>query len=130
MAKLSAHGHEVARLVTLRTQEPSEHDIKLYGADAFPEGKRYEYHYSFRSDGHILRRMVGLDVHPHETERRYRSNDFGWKLWRKLREPKRATNARLRNMAASMANAAREGGRAAPLQRASTSRLLKLTASV
>lgn len=60
MAKLSAHGDEIARLVT-------EHEI--------PDA-HYERHLSFRSDGHILKRTVVV----HEGRR----TDSGWKLWKRL----------------------------------------------
>lgn len=63
MAKLSAHGHEVARVVIERN---------------LPD-HRHETHYSFRSDGHVLRRIVGLDIHAPGSR-----TDYGWKLWKRL----------------------------------------------
>lgn len=75
MAKLSAHGTEVARLVVERT---------------LPD-HRHETHYSFRSDGHVLRRIVGLDIHAPGSR-----TDHGWKLWKRMPSP---DPARLRAMA-------------------------------
>lgn len=69
MAKLSAHGTEVARLDVTRTMPEIE----------------YRVIYSFRSDGHIMRRLaIGSD---------------GWKLYKRLKDPKRDTAARMRNLA-------------------------------
>lgn len=71
MAKLSAHGDEVARLDVTRTVPDIE----------------YRIIYSFRSDGHILRRMCSTDVVGFDT---------GWKLYKKLkRDPQRDTIARM-----------------------------------
>jgi hypothetical protein len=91
MAKLSAHGTEVARLVT--------------------ESDDYITHYSFRSDGHILRRIVGKNVHPDRpVGDPSRTHDWGWKLYKKLQEPKRDTAARMTRLAhASAANAEKKG---------------------
>lgn len=91
MAKLVAHGYEVARL-TVEVTEPAP---AIY-ADLYDiTEQRYRYVYSFRSDGHILKKVIGHDVHPRETESKYRRHDFGWKLWRALREPKRDTHNRV-----------------------------------
>lgn len=80
MAKLSAHGYEVARIVLDFTRPASDFDREHYGLTVC----RYSDHLSFRSDGHILKRTVGHDVHPRESEPKYRRHDWGWKLWRKL----------------------------------------------
>lgn len=109
MAKLSAHGTEVARLVVSETRERDDFSIGLYGEAERVE--RFEHHFSFRSDGHILARMVGLDVHPGETSPSRRRHDFGWKLWKRLQDPKRDTRARQTKLAHSMAVSAEAKGK-------------------
>lgn len=60
MAKLSAHGHEVARLSLTVTR---------------PEGWTGDV-YSFRSDGYILvNHKVSLSSGPHS---------YGWKIWKRF----------------------------------------------
>ncbi len=67
MAKLSAHGTEVARLKKVQVIA----------------GTRYHVTLSFRSDGHIMRNLEARDIHdttyggsPHHV--------YGWKLYKKL----------------------------------------------
>lgn len=103
MAKLSAHGYEVARLSINRNVDNHDGDG--------PDWQRYTYHYSFRSDGQIMQRIVGHDVHPDRAEGDGRRHDWGWKLWKKLQDPKRDTVARQKALAASMAAAAADRGR-------------------
>lgn len=67
MAKLSAHGTEVARLDITRTVPDREYRIV----------------YSFRSDGHVLRKL----------------GDDGWKLWKRLSDPERDTISRMLDQA-------------------------------
>jgi hypothetical protein len=74
MAKLSAHGDEVARLDITRTVPDAEYRIV----------------YSFRSDGHVMRRMCSTDR---------AGFDGGWKLYKKLKDPKRDTVRRMRRVA-------------------------------
>lgn len=83
MAKLSAHGYEVAR-------------VKF--ADDLGTDTQYEVTLSFRSDGQIMRKLKALNIHnsayggsPH--------HDYGWKLWKKLKDPKRDTVGRQKNLA-------------------------------
>lgn len=82
MAKLSAHGYEVCRISLDYTRPASDFDREHYGLTEC----RYTEHLSFRSDGHILQRIVGHDVHPRDTEPRYRRHDWGWKLWKVLND--------------------------------------------
>jgi hypothetical protein len=84
MAKLSAHGYEVARVVYRDEVPTTEFDRSLYGEDHTVS--RYEYHVSFRSDGHIMQRIVGLDTHPGEANPSLRRHDWGWKLWKKVQK--------------------------------------------
>lgn len=66
MAKLSAHGYEVARMETSES----------YGTDT-----EYRTIYSFRSDGYVLRRLVALNIHANGSPH----HDYGWKLYRRLK---------------------------------------------
>lgn len=110
MAKLSAHGYEVARVVTSQVHPDRTYDIDT---ESWVETTaRYEYHYSFRSDGHILRRMVGLDTHRNYPEgSRYRKQDFGWKLYKRLAEPSRETVRRQKGQAHKLSRMAESEGR-------------------
>lgn len=76
MAKLSAHGYEVARFETLES----------LGTET-----EYRVVYSFRSDGYVLRRLVALNIHavgsPH--------HDYGWKLYRRLKNRGAGVAARM-----------------------------------
>lgn len=109
MAKLSAHGTEVARLSYQIAFENDDDDFarRTYGLTE----SRYIYHLSFRSDGHILRRIVGLDTHPDRDESDPgRRNDWGWKLYRRMREKR--DRAAITAYARRYATAIEEDGRA------------------
>lgn len=87
MAVLSKHGSEVARVVYRATfpTRPEDYDRRVHGLTEV----RYDYHVSFRSDGHVLRRAVCLDCHLNEPEGSPRRKaDFGWKLWLKNKRKK------------------------------------------
>lgn len=81
MAALKHHGTEVARLAFIDT----------LGTDT-----SYEVYLSYRSDGHIMRRLVALNIHPTRPGDRPAdaNHDYGWKLYKRLSDPKRDTVAR------------------------------------
>lgn len=79
MARLSAHGIEIARIGTVRP----------IGEDGI---ERSETSYSYRSDGYILKRIVII----YEDGKR---RDLGWKLRSKLKDAKRDTDARMLDIA-------------------------------
>lgn len=107
MAKLSAHGYEVARI---------KYRDKL-GTDT-----DYEITLSFRSDGHIMRNLKALNIHactspfhgeawhdcpaPHHV--------YGWKLWKRLPRTGDPSQhdivTRQRDLAAKAIEQAREAG--------------------
>lgn len=73
MAKLSAHGYEVARLTKSLTLD---HGGGLGTTE-------YRVVLSFRSDGHIMRNLTALGIH----DTRYGGSPdhtYGWKLYKKL----------------------------------------------
>ena len=89
MAKLSAHGYEVARLTKSWTLTHEDGDTTDYIVTL-----------SFRSDGQVMRKLKALNIHsthygasPH--------HDYGWKLYKALPDPKRDTIARLLKIANS-----------------------------
>jgi hypothetical protein len=68
MAKLSAHGYELARLTKSARIGDTDYKVVL----------------SFRSDGHILRNLTALGIH----DTRYGGSPdhtYGWKLYKKLK---------------------------------------------
>lgn len=65
MAKLSAHGHEITRIIAVA-------------------GNRYRYTYAFMSDGHILRKAQFID------NGRWSNETF--KLWKRMKD-RNATSA-------------------------------------
>jgi len=74
MAKLSAHGHEVARIELRKDLDPDQ-----YMSD------KEEVVYSFRSDRHILiKRKVHLKPGLGDPEGRW--HDWGWKRWKVVNE--------------------------------------------
>jgi len=81
MAKLSAHGYEVARLTKSARVGDTDYKVVL----------------SFRSDGHIMRNLTALNIHPtgnpHHT--------YGWKLYKRVKGdvPKAERADMLRNIA-------------------------------
>lgn len=80
MAALKHHGTEVSRVAFRETIA----------------GTEYNVHLSFRSDGHVMRRLVALNIHqsaPHD-------HDYGWKLWKRLQNPQKDTAARQQALAA------------------------------
>lgn len=85
MARLTAHGYEVARLDITRTMPDME----------------YRVIYSFRSDGHILRRQCSTEA---------RGFDSGWKLYKKLRNPQSETQRRMAKIARAFADDAKDRG--------------------
>lgn len=92
MAKLSAHGIEIARVVVARDatdDQPLGYDGRL---------AREEMHYSYRSDGHILRRWVVVYLDDGKVLAGKRS-DYGWKLYKRFRPETRKDPARLREVA-------------------------------
>lgn len=89
MAKLSAHGYELARV---EFQQVVEHTD---GTDS----TTYRVILSFRSDGHIMRRLVALNIH----DTRYGGSphaDFGWKLYKRFKPEVRNDMDRLREIVA------------------------------
>lgn len=83
MSKLSAHGREVARLEVEHAEQPAPAD---YYRDTVPAERQV---YSFRSDGHILRRIV-VEIHgPGDW------HDYGWKLYKRFSD-RRITAERIR----------------------------------
>lgn len=108
MAKLSAHGYEVARVTIGSERATDQRERDLYGEDHTVV--RYEHSYSFRSDGHILARVVCLDVHPGESNPSRRRHDYGWKLWRKVRKGHPDPVGTVRGLAVQLADKARERG--------------------
>lgn len=70
MAALKNHGTEIARLTT---------EQKL-GTET-----TYTVHYSFRSDGHIMRRLIAQNIHD-TTYGASPHHDYGWKLYKKLKK--------------------------------------------
>jgi hypothetical protein len=109
MAKLKAHGYEVARVEVVLSEPSTEYSVEA--GERVPVTKRYRYIHSFRSDGHIMQRIVGLDTHPDRPEGDpSRSHDWGWKLWKKLQDPKRDTVARQAALARQMARNAEQQG--------------------
>ncbi len=94
MAKLSAHGYEVARLV------------KRWN----PRGTEYIVHLSFRSDGHVLRRLVAQNIHD-TTYGASPHHDYGWKLYKKFQpDPKRNIVERVRKLAESYRDQSADNG--------------------
>lgn len=96
MAKLSAHGYEVARLVIFDDAPAPRWDGDTTTAR--------EIHLSFRSDGHILRRddTIGL-VYPGER------HSAGWKLYKRYSDRK-ITPDRIREHASRIAARHEERG--------------------
>jgi hypothetical protein len=80
MAKLSAHGSELARLI--RTLTYSDGEIAW---------ERVEL--SFRTDGHILKKRV---LHWRTGVLAGESHDYGWKLHKRTRDRKPSADAVLR----------------------------------
>ncbi len=74
MAKLKAHGYEVERV------ERNETRNNIMG-----EATQYRMIYSFRSDGHILRRVVVPNGHAASLYSESADIDYGWKLWKKFK---------------------------------------------
>lgn len=95
MAKLSAHGFEVARLVC---------ETNVTNPDRSTDRERATY--SFRSDGYVL---IKHDVHFRE---RGEWHSYGWKLHRKLSDRKRDTVARMKKLAVSIHDRALSGANA------------------
>ena len=89
MAKLKAHGYEVAR-VTIH-EDPAR---PLWDTDTTT---RRETVLSFRSDGHIMRREVSVNLHGDGGR-----TDHGWKLYRRFSD-RRITPDRIREFAAGLA---------------------------
>ena len=77
MAKLSAHGFEVARVKR----------VAMDSAGSDPYFTEMAYTYSFRSDGHILRKMTGRETDSGKI------HSWGWKLWKKIRTDVDTTSA-------------------------------------
>lgn len=99
MAKLSAHGYEVARLTKSMTLAHTD-------GEGFTD---YKVVLSFRSDGNIMRNLTALNIHdttygasPHHT--------YGWKLYKKLSAPGKDRVAAMRRIAASWRDQAAEKG--------------------
>lgn len=94
MAKLSAHGYEVARIKHRQTIGETNYEMTL----------------SFRSDGHIMRNVKALNIHAHGNPHHV----YGWKLWKKLArlgDPGLHDPAtRQRDLAAKTAEALRASG--------------------
>jgi hypothetical protein len=78
MAKLSAHGFEVARITREGDRDPSTQTY-LDGTPVANPVVHERVEFSFRSDGHVLRKFTTTwqDGHRH---------DYGWKLYVKLRK--------------------------------------------
>jgi hypothetical protein len=76
MAKLSAHGHEVARL-TYGGPRPD--------SDALVSHETFTL--SFRSDGHILRKQQVTFRSPNCDGSEHR-HDYGWKLYKRYSDRK------------------------------------------
>lgn len=75
MAKLSAHGIEVCRLVII-----NDNPRPLWDRDTTTA---CESHLSYRSDGHILRKEVTVNLHGDGKR-----HDHGWKLWKRFSDRK------------------------------------------
>jgi hypothetical protein len=77
MAKLSAHGFEVARLTREVDVDPAKQTY-LDGTPVANPVVHERLEFSFRSDGHILRKFT-------TTWRDGMRHDYGWKLYLKLK---------------------------------------------
>jgi hypothetical protein len=80
MAKLSAHGREIARLEVEHDEQPAPAG---YYRDTVPAERQV---FSFRSDGHIMRREV-VKIHA-ATFGGSEWHDYGWKLYKRFSERK------------------------------------------
>lgn len=80
MAKLSAHGTELARLTIYRPQSAPE-----YESDATTG---YTATYSVRSDGHILQKLKAHGLHQRSHDLYGGNPDYTspWKLWKKTKD--------------------------------------------
>lgn len=95
MAKLSAHGTEVARLKKVQVIASTTYHVTL----------------SFRSDGHVMRNLEARNIHdttygasPHHV--------YGWKLYKKLKASIKPADRReeLLRLARSFRDQSAEGG--------------------
>jgi hypothetical protein len=81
MAKLSAHGVELARIDVTTPQDGPKYDGDTVHTNRVV--------YSVRSDGHILRRTLAQGIHGGSDE----WHDFGWKLWKRVAKTHAHTTA-------------------------------------
>lgn len=94
MGKLSAHGHELVRLVKARPEQDDPAD------PARPNALRFIDHKSFlsvRSDGHVLSR------HTARWADSGRIQDWGWKLYKRIKPELRRTMPDLNRAALTLA---------------------------
>jgi hypothetical protein len=75
MAKLSAHGYEVARLTKSWTLD--------HGGDL--GSTEYRVVLSFRSDGHVMRNLTALGIHD-TTYGGSPDHTYGWKVYKVIRK--------------------------------------------
>jgi len=100
MAKLSAHGREIARLTVEHDERPAPDE---YYRDTIPAEREV---YSFRSDGHIMRRIVSR-IHADSPYGGSPWHDFGWKLYKRFSDRK-ITPERVRTAAEGYAERQRK----------------------